>query len=391
MNKNHRWAAAQTRIALAGFLVGSLLTVAAPASVTFAANTTSASTHVTPAFVASCNPGRSHDSTARYVVTMGTVSGINGISANILELDPYYSGSNGTGTNSTIMLTNSSYSQWAQLGWFKSKIDGGTVKREAGLEFYLGPSQNYFQWFGSKQVQTQTWYEILFESGQQFNFFVAGSYVANYSGFTPSVYEIFSETHDLADQMPGTTSNVETFRSSTYFTGASHGTQSTVTSGISYNSTYYGGQNLGGGTYYACDKCGAAAAEQPEMAQPEKAILSGNATLTTEDMNAFGIKTATAVASGAESAEATNPATAIDRAQAIAISATEVTLGTDYQVYSGTASRSPNAAPQPVWIVTTPGGTLPFDGPMGAQMSAPALTGVIVDATTGEIWSGFMH
>jgi hypothetical protein len=343
-----------------------------------------------PAFVASCNPGRSHDNTARYVSTIGSVSGINGISANILELDPYYSGSNGTGTNSTIMLTNSSYSQWAQLGWFKSKIDGGTVKREAGLEFYLGSSQNYYRWFGSKQVQTQTWYEILFESGQNFNFFVGGSYVANFSGFTPSIYEIFSETHDLADQMPGTTSNVETFTSSTYFTGANHGTPHTVTSGVSYNSTYYGGANMGGGTYYAWDKCGAAAAAQPAAAQPGTAS-TGNATLTAEDMNAFGIKTVTDVTSGAESAQAANAATAINRAQAIAIAATEIDLGTGYRVYRGTASRSPNGAPQPAWIVTTRGGTPPFDGPTGAQMSAPALTGVIVDAATGEIWSGFMH
>jgi hypothetical protein len=110
------------------------------------------------AIVGSCNPRRSHDTAARYVFTTGTVSGINGISSNILELSPYYSGSNGTGTNSTVMLVNSALSKWAQLGWYKSKIQNGTdITRQSALEFYLSSTQNFYDFFGSKPVQTQTW------------------------------------------------------------------------------------------------------------------------------------------------------------------------------------------------------------------------------------------
>ena len=385
--------AMRARTGLIALLVGGLLGVVGDPSAAFA-------------YVASCNPGRSHDNAARYVITTGSVSGINGLTSNILELDPYYSGSNGTGTNSTIMLVNSSLSQWAQLGWFKSKIHYGfLVTREAGLEFYLSSSQNYFQWFGGRSVQTQTWYEILFETGSKFNFFVGGSYVANYSGFTPSAYQMFSETHDLADQMPGTTSNVETFRSSGYFTGSGHGTSHTITGSIGTDTRYYGGQNLGGGTYYAFDLCGAAALSQPAAGgavadatsiSPQHLSIppwsAPDATLSAGDLSLFGIQSAIDVTDSAASTDTASATTSVTRAQAVETASNEVNLGTNMRVYAAAASRSPGAPAQPVWIVTTSGGTVPFDGPAGGPSVPPArLTAVIIDATTGAFWRGFMH
>lgn len=66
----------------------------------------------TAAFTLSCVPNPSpHDDAARYSVTVGSLSGITGVSSNILELDPYYTGQNGTGTNSSIMLVNFSPTQ----------------------------------------------------------------------------------------------------------------------------------------------------------------------------------------------------------------------------------------------------------------------------------------
>lgn len=80
---------------------------------------------------ASCAPGRSpHDNTARYVATAANVSGVDGISSSILEYDPYYSAYNAAGTNSSVVLTKPDISQWAQLGWIVSQIDGGVVRRE---------------------------------------------------------------------------------------------------------------------------------------------------------------------------------------------------------------------------------------------------------------------
>jgi hypothetical protein len=81
-----------------------------------------------PAALAACNPGRSHDNAARYASTVATISGISGVSSDVEEYDPYYSGQNGTGTNATIMITKANLDSWAQLGWFKSKIQGGITK-----------------------------------------------------------------------------------------------------------------------------------------------------------------------------------------------------------------------------------------------------------------------
>lgn len=358
------------------------------------------------AIIGSCNPNRSHDNAARYVITASVVSGINGLSSNILELSPYYSGSNGTGTNATIMLVNTTHSKWAQLGWFKSKIaDGSTVKRDAGLEFYLSSSQNSFQWFGSKQVQTQTWYEILYDNNK-FDFFVGGTFVATYSGFTPGEYQMFGETHDLADQMPGVSSNVETFRQSTYWTGVNHGTQHTITSPISTDTRYYGGQNLGGGTYYAWDRCGTFAASQLKASGDGGAVnvasepiaktssspwSPASAALSSEDLATFAIETAEDV-SGQRLAADAAAGWGLSEAEALSAAAKEIEVTADSRAYRATVIRFPREQPRAAWIVTTPGGSLPFDGPQGGPVvAAPRLTGVILDPDTGDLWRGFMH
>lgn len=183
-------------------------------------------------------PGRGpHDTAARYAITVANITSLTGISSSITEYDPYYSGFNGTGTNATDMLVSWSPStRWAQLGWFKSTIDGGTTKRESGLEFYLDSSHNYFQWFPAHTVGTNTWYEILYEAPSTFNFFIAGSFVASYTGsFTPTQYQVFGETHDWVDQLPGATNVHVNFVNTDYFTGASHTAHvstSAITSGV---------------------------------------------------------------------------------------------------------------------------------------------------------------
>lgn len=140
------------------------------------------------AIVGSCNPGRPHDppnTASRFVYTATNVSGVNGVNADILELSPYYSGVNKAGTNGTVMLTKTDLSQWAQLGWYKSKIaDSVNIKRQSGIEFYLSRTQNFFEWFASHPVQTQTQYQIL-EANNNFDFFIAGKYVSTWSGFAP--------------------------------------------------------------------------------------------------------------------------------------------------------------------------------------------------------------
>jgi hypothetical protein len=333
------------------------------------------------------------------------VSGINGVKADILELSPYYSGSNHAGTLSTVMLTNDAHSKWAQLGWYKGKIqDGSTTTRQAALEWYTSSLTNIYYFFGSRAVQTQTEYEILYSGGTNgyFDFFVGGVYKAEFYGWTPTEYQVFSETHDRADQMPGVSSNVETFRNSTYWTGLNHSTPHTITGAVSADTRYYGGQNLGGGTYYAWDRCGtfslaqagselAPSADSSEARRSSVPWATPSAILTSDELPLLGITTATDV-TGKSSAALANGQwpLSLDGALKAAAVVSEVTSAS--HAYQALASVSPSSAPVPVWIVTTPGGIAPFDGPPdGPVVAAPRLSGVILDATTGEYLRGFMH
>lgn len=89
-----------------------------------------------PVATASCTPPRApHDSVARYVATTLAVASLTGIKADILEYSPYYTGYNPAGSNASILLTNSTHSRWAQLGWLKSEFDGGTITRRMFAEF----------------------------------------------------------------------------------------------------------------------------------------------------------------------------------------------------------------------------------------------------------------
>jgi hypothetical protein len=206
------------------------------------------------ATLAACQPHRHHDTAARYAVTLASKSSLTGVSASIEQYNPYYSEGNPTGTNATVMLTNSTYTKWAQLGWYKSKIDGNVTKRESGAEFFLSISQNYFNWWAARPVGESTWYEILYEAPSTWNFFIRGNFVwSTTSSFTPAIYEVFGETHDLDDQMPGETSNHVTFTGTNYFTGSGH-TAHVVTSAIT-SEPQYGTLNRGSGVYDIWDTC----------------------------------------------------------------------------------------------------------------------------------------
>jgi len=161
-----------------------------------------------------------HDNTARYAATTGGVTGITGISSSILEYDPFYTGFNTTGTNASIMLTLNDISKWAQLGWIKSKIDGGVVQREVFLELFFSSSDNTFQFWPAKPLDTATWYQIQWSSPSTWDFFVGGTFYSRLTKtFTPQVYEVFGETHDAVDQMPGGVNKHVTFVNTQYFPG----------------------------------------------------------------------------------------------------------------------------------------------------------------------------
>jgi hypothetical protein len=86
--------------------------------------------------------------------------------------------------------------------------------------------------------------------------------------------------------------------------------------------------------------------------------------------------------------------TPVDRAGAIAAAEDEVgKTDPNVRVLQGRALVSPKEPDRQVWIVLFAGGVSPFDGPAGGNMGPItfSVTGVIIDAQTGEFIRGFMH
>lgn len=201
---------------------------------------------------ASCATGRPHDDGARYAITSSAISSLTGVSASILEYDPSYSGYNDTGTNATIMLANSAGTRWAQWGWFKSQLQTpGTTRRQVGLEFYISASDNTFEFWPGRSIGSVTKYRLYYTSSR-YDFYLNDVGYSSHTGNpAPGQYQIFGETHDAADQMPGGYNAPETFTSAKYYTSSSH-TSHTVTSAI-HTQSIYGADHPSSGAYEIWD------------------------------------------------------------------------------------------------------------------------------------------
>lgn len=181
---------------------------------------------VQPALAYSCIPGRSAAGgtySADVALNLGGTT-VNGVSASILEYSPYTT--DATGTTVSVMLTQDpAYSGWAQLGWFKTKIqepDGriGSMHRSVGIEFHPQTGSPSWQFWTAEPVGNMTWYEINYDtSGHVFHFFVGGTLVWDQNSSMPTnVYELINETHQRQDQFPGNIFNPVVSNQVNYFT-----------------------------------------------------------------------------------------------------------------------------------------------------------------------------
>lgn len=195
---------------------------------------------------ASCMPPRNppaEDFSARYVITSSLLSGVNGLQATISHYDPYLSGDNGTGTNMSLMLlSRHTTDSWAQWGWLKSKLDNGSVTRETWYQLWTDGSHYINQFFGAEPAGNNS-YEVLYSSASGYYYFYRNSKLIDYQprSYVPNAYQIFGETHDVWDQMPGGSSARAQFLS----------TQYRVATSWSYVNTSINPDPLFGGTHPA--------------------------------------------------------------------------------------------------------------------------------------------
>lgn len=206
---------------------------------------------------ASCNPGRTHDAAARHVGAMQSRSSLTGVKASIEQYNPYYSGDNNSGTNASVMLVKGSPTQWVQLGWLKSQLHpAGTTTRETFVEVFLSLENNRFYWWSADPVGNSTAYKILHNGSRDMTFYMNGSQIMTTNGAItqPTQYQIFGETHDKADQMPGGTGAHVTFSASRYYTGAGHSAVVVGVAPFNEGSTIFGVSTDGNGSYDIWDK-----------------------------------------------------------------------------------------------------------------------------------------
>ncbi len=166
---------------------------------------------------ASCNPNRSRLDGAYQAGVVGQPSPYpDGVTARTDEYSPYYTGNNHTGTLMSVMI-DKGLTMWAQVGWDYHVNNQGSKKRQIFVEHVDGLGNNLWFYWAANPVGSTTTYKITFDaSNHHFHYLVDGSEYANLGAsgsLTPTRWEIFGETHDQADQMPGGTSSHAKFRS----------------------------------------------------------------------------------------------------------------------------------------------------------------------------------
>ena len=210
---------------------------------------------------AACVPGRTpHDITARWVYLAGNPNNLTGISSKIEQYSPYYSGSNDTGTNSSVMLVDWNIpgigTLWSQFGWNKTQLENpGVTHRTTFTEFFVDgfPYRNF--WPTGEPIGDLTNYKILYTSPRVYEYYKNGSKVwddVEYS--TPEEWQVMGETHDKVDQMPGEPSAKLHWNQATYYTGAAWSSH-TISKDAIATASFYDWQRNAAGDYYIWDEC----------------------------------------------------------------------------------------------------------------------------------------
>lgn len=160
---------------------------------------------------AMCNTGRSpHHSEGDQAGAVWTTSvPPNGVQADIDEYDPWYTAYDNTGTIMSVMLSAHPSDQlnWAQMGWVKHWVNA-QIKRFVFTETVDDVTgTNRWQYFQAAPIGSVTNYKITYdETTHTFVYKQDSIQIDNYttsSSWDPDQWEIFGETHDYVDQMPG--------------------------------------------------------------------------------------------------------------------------------------------------------------------------------------------
>lgn len=203
-----------------------------------------------------CNPGRSIYAWAGFSGTQRTVSGVYGVQTRLETYQSYIQGS--ARARAWNMLTKpgipGGQQWWAQVGWSIRKDSQGWIYSPGIFTSWTDNVGNYWvkDYAGVLTGQYYyTWY--LSSNGKRFTIQVgATSYGTVTAGWTPSIVEIYGETHDHNTQMPGDTSNKVRMDEARYWVG-SYNYAIDSTAGAN-DSTIFGATKVNSTTYDIWDK-----------------------------------------------------------------------------------------------------------------------------------------
>ncbi len=167
---------------------------------------------------ASCSPGRGTTGFGGFAGTQKTPAVTpDGVRVDTLEYSPYVN--EGSEVTAWVMLVRlaGTPNLYAQVGWYRSK-DSGVYDRSVFIQYTLSDGEKYTQHFPPATVGTYTTYKVDWSaSTNTFRFFQEANVLRSaFLLWDPDTYEIYGETHQYGDQMPGGTGSHMVFDNTVY-------------------------------------------------------------------------------------------------------------------------------------------------------------------------------
>lgn len=210
---------------------------------------TSVSLTTTPVAQASCNPGRSANSTYYWMGTNKSLTGITGVQSTIRTYDPYMSNSGGF-SYAWVMLVGNTTHQYMQIGPYESAAGRSTTVQ------INNDWANPIQWdFAATSVGSYHTYQVLLGSPGSLAAKIDTDIKISYSlGITPKHGQIFAEIVNRANQMMGDSSTKEYFNVNQVRNASRNWVNISTSNPISPPTSYFGSSG-NGYSFYVWDKC----------------------------------------------------------------------------------------------------------------------------------------
>jgi hypothetical protein len=212
-----------------------------------------------PAFA--CNPGRPVSSSpAGFAGTQrNSLTGLYGVKATLeVYPDSYVQGS---GPRSWVwdMLTrpkNSStgWEYWAQAGWATLR-EPGWIYPPVGFVSWTDDAGHYYVLDDWNAATGDTWYTYWAPSSKRFSFFRNSTLMKEVAGgWTPKGIQLYGETHNTNNQMPGDTNNHVTMSNAYYILQGETSWRTFASAAGSNNDAWYGTSKISNSKYEIWDR-----------------------------------------------------------------------------------------------------------------------------------------